>query len=251
MAEAEAEAETTFSLRTLFADEWRLLTFREPSSAIARYPLHYLAFGLFWTWLAGVGRYWDNPKAHLLQTAGLGSLAYVVCLALVLWLLIWPLRPRRWTYRNVLTFVTLTAPPAVLYAIPVERFLPLESAQQTNAVFLGVVALWRVILLFVFLRRVAGLSAIAIVVAGLLPLVLIVTALTVLNLEHVVFNLMAGIAETQKSPNDLAYMVVLTLTVVSLHAAPVLLLGYVVLAFMAWRRELRRAVEALKKPDGP
>ncbi|MFL6259215.1 MAG: hypothetical protein ACJ76Y_05835, partial [Thermoanaerobaculia bacterium] len=110
-------------LNKIVADELRLLTFRAPSQAVATNWKAYLAFGLFFTWLAGVGRYWDNPRAELWQLAGLGSIAYVFVLAVILWLLLAPLRPKNWSYRNVLTFVTLTAPPAVLYAIPVERFM--------------------------------------------------------------------------------------------------------------------------------
>lgn len=173
------------------------------------------------------------------QHAGLGSLAYVFSLSLVLWLLLWPLRPRRWSYRNVLVFLTLTSPPALLYAIPVERFMSLPAAQSINAWFLAVVAIWRVALLVVFLRRIGGLSGAAIAVASLLPLVVIVVALTALNLEHVVFNIMAGIAPEQRSPNDLSYTVVMTIALFSMLAAPFLLLGYfwqVFIAGSAWRK---------------
>src|SRR3712207_7552248 len=45
-----------------------------------------LAFGLACTWLVGVGRYWDNPRASLLQHLGVGSVVYVFALALLLWL---------------------------------------------------------------------------------------------------------------------------------------------------------------------
>jgi hypothetical protein len=169
---------------------------------------------------------------------------YVFVLAVILWLLALPLRPKHWSYRTVLTFVTLTSPPAILYAIPVERFLSLEAAQTANALFLGIVATWRVALLIVFLRRVGGLSRIAIVVAGFLPLTLIVVALTLLNLEHVMFNLMAGIAPENASPNDVAYYVVLYLAIGSVYALPVLLLAYIVLAILAFRRSRRAAAEA-------
>ncbi|MFL6293963.1 MAG: hypothetical protein ACJ759_23960 [Thermoanaerobaculia bacterium] len=223
----------TFS--TLVTDEWCLLTFRRPSAAVAMHWKPYLAFGLIFTCLAGIGRYWDNPRARLWQYAGLGSVVYVFALALIVWLLLLPLKPRHWSYRNVLTFVTLTSVPALLYAIPVERFMPLEVAQSVNAWFLAVVAAWRVALLVVFLRRVAALSGAAILVASLLPLVLIVVALTVLNLEHVVFDIMAGIPPGARSGNDLAYTVVANLAFLSLNAAPFLLLAYVWLAYRAHR----------------
>jgi hypothetical protein len=183
------------------------------------------------TWLAGIGRYWDNPRAELWQIAGLGSLAYVFSLALVLWLLILPLRARRWSYRNVLLFVCLTSPPALLYAIPVERFMSGEAALAANAWFLGIVASWRVALLLVFLKRDAGLRAWEAIVACLLPLALIVVSLALLNLEHVVFNLMSGIRAEDRSVNDAAYLVVLTLSYFSFLASPLLAIAYLWLVF--------------------
>jgi hypothetical protein len=182
-------------------------------------------------WLAGIGRYWDNPKAHAWQIAGLGSLAYVFVLTLILWLVILPLRPQNWSYLNVLTFVCLTSPPAVLYAIPVERFLEPDLARSTNAWFLGLVATFRVALLLHYLRRGARLDLPVALVAALLPLGLIVLTLAVLNLEHVIFNLMSGIQAENVSPNDSAYLVVMTLAMLSYALSPILLLAYL---FMIW-----------------
>lgn len=218
------------TLRHLAADAWRVLTFRSPSAAMAEHWRAYLAFGLFFTWLAGVGRYWDNPRAQLWQHLGLGSVAYVFVLAFILWAFLGPLKPQRWVYRNVLVFVALTAPPAVLYAIPVERFMPADAARTANAWFLAVVAAWRVALLVWFLRRVGGLGGFRIVVATLLPLTLIVVALTALNLEHVVFNIMAGVRPEDRSPNDAAFGVVATLAFFSMLSAPVLLVCYLWMA---------------------
>jgi hypothetical protein len=228
-------AQMHFGLRTILADEFRLLSFRRPSAAIAEHWRAYLAFGLFFTWLAGIGRYWDNPRAYLWQYLGLGSVAYVFCLALLIWLLILPLKPRHWTYWNVLVFITLTAPPALLYAIPVEQFMSLQAAQSTNVWFLAIVAAWRVALLIVFLRRMAGLTGVAIIVAALLPLVVIVVALTALNLEHVVFAIMSGTRPEDQSANDASYFVVMLIAWFSMLAAPFLLLAYAWLVYVARR----------------
>lgn len=165
------------------------------------------------------------------QYLGLGSVAYIFVLALILWLIILPLKPNNWSYKNVLLFVSLIAPPAVLYAIPVERFFSLETAQLANVWFLAVVATWRVALLFKYLRDVAGLSGFSVVVAALLPLTLIVVTLTVLNLEHVVFNIMAGLAEDEKSANDAAYSILVMITFFSALASPVLLLMYIAIVY--------------------
>jgi hypothetical protein len=222
-------------LKQIVADELRLLTFRVPGHAVAKNWKSYLAFGLFFTWLVGVGRYWDNPRAELWQLAGLGSIAYVFVLAAILWLLLAPLRPKNWSYRNVLTFVTLTAPPAVLYAIPVERFMSSAHAAQANAWFLAIVATWRVGLLGVFLRRVARLPWLQLIVATLLPLAIIVVSLAILNLEHVLFDLMAGIRDENKTANDMAYSIVFGLAYLSFISAPILGIAYVVCVIRAWK----------------
>lgn len=221
-------------IRSIIADEIRLLTFRRPSPAMEENWRPYLVFGLTFTWLAGVGRYWDHPDAQLYQYLGLGSLVYVVCLAMVLWLMVSPLRPGdRWTFRNVLVFLTMTSPPAVLYAIPVERFMPLSSAQSANAWFLAIVALWRVALLIAFLCRTTRLSGFAVLVSTFLPISLIVVALALLNLEKAIFEIMGGIQPG--TGNDSAYLVVLLLAYLSFFAAPVLLLIYFCLIFAAVR----------------
>ena len=176
--------------------------------------------------MCGIGRYWDNPKAELWQHLGLGSVIYIFILALILWLVVLPLKPLNWSYKNVLLFVALTAPPAILYAIPVEQFMSLESAQQANMWFLAVVAIWRVALLLKYLNSVAGLSGLRVLVATLLPLTLIVSLLTALNLEHVIFKLMAGLEDHEKSGNDAAYGIIILITFFSLMASPVLLSMY-------------------------
>jgi len=222
------------SIRTVLADAFGVLLFRQPSPAIATHWPVYLVLGLFFTGLAGVGRYWDNPRAEPWQQFGLGSLGYVVCLALFLWLIVLPLKPERWSYRNVLVFLTLTAPPALLYAIPVEQFMSLSAARSVNAWFLGVVALWRVALLIWFLRVIANLGDAATLVATFLPLVLIVVALTTLNLEHVVFEFMSGM-RNQSSGNDTAFAVVWALSLLAVVTSPFLIVAYVWLVFKTWR----------------
>jgi len=215
----------TETLKRVLSDEIKLLTFRQTKLDISIVS-SYFSFGFAFTWLSGIGRYWDNPKAELWQYLGLGSVAYVFVLAFVLWVVIYPLKPKNWGYKNVLLFVTLTSPPAVLYAIPVERFMSFEAAQQVNVWFLAVVAIWRVALLAVFLMRVAGLSRFTVIVATMLPLTLIVATLTALNLEHVVFKIMAGLEDHEKSVNDGAYIVLLIITYFSVMAFPVLLVLY-------------------------
>lgn len=233
-------------LKRILADQLALLAFRPFRPELPAHFRAYLLYGFTVTWIAGIGRYWDNPKAAWWQLAGLGSVAYVLVLATLLWVVIAPLKPVRWRYRDVLLFVTMTSLPAWLYAIPVEMFMPMPRAQLTNAIFLAVVATWRVILLVLFLKRAAGLTGVSILVATFLPLSLIVTALGMLNLEHVVFNIMAGNGGySSPSGNDGAYTIVFLLTLLSMLTLPGWLTGYFILVIRARRlpRSLRTAAE--------
>ena len=153
-----------------------------------------------------------------------------------MYILLLPLKPRNWSYSNVLIFVCLTSLPAILYAIPVERFMSMDAAQNANVIFLAVVATWRVILLILFLKRAAGLTTLKIVVGTLLPITLIITALSVLNLEHVVFNIMAGIEPTDVSGNDDAYAIVFLLSIFSVMGFPVILITYLWLSYQEWSK---------------
>ncbi len=225
--------------KEVISTEIRFLLFMRAKPDLKRLGNHYLLIGVITAWLAGIGRYWDNPRADWWQHAGLGSLAYIFILALILWLLIMPLRPHDWSYKTVLIFVGMTSPPAIFYAIPVERFFDMGTAVTINLWFLAVVALWRVLLLFRFLKYSARLSGVRIAVAALLPLTIIVTTLSALNLEHVVLNIMGGLGTDTRSPNDAAYVVLVLITMGSMIASPVLLLAYLSEIFQTIKNKSR------------
>ncbi len=222
-------------LQKVLKDQIDLLLFRSIRPDLKTYGLHYIAWGLFITWLVGVGRYWDHPNADTWQYFGLGSVAYVFILAALLWLIVMPLRPANWSYRNVLIFVMLTSLPALLYAIPVEKFMSLAAAQTANVWFLAIVALWRVALFCKYLYKAAKLSELASLVGTILPITLIVAALVVLNLEKVTFQLMGGIRNPTQ--NDSAYAVLVLISTLSILLSPALLIGYGVLVWQAWRKK--------------
>jgi len=110
----------------------RVLFFRVTREELDQLSVHHLGVGVVFTWLVGMGRYWDNPRAELLQRIGLGSVVYIIVLSLALWFVFKPFVRERWTYMRVVTFVSLTAPPAVFYAIPVEMFMDMAGAQTAN-----------------------------------------------------------------------------------------------------------------------
>ncbi len=207
----------------------RVLTFRVTAEELGSLDRRHLRFGLAATWVVGMGRYWDDPRAVWGQKLGLGSVVYVFVLSALLWLVVTPFNPPRWRYRDVLTFVTLTSPPAILYAIPVERWTDIETAISLNIAFLALVALWRVALWVFYLRRYAQAGVFATIVISLLPLTAIVATLTALNLEHAVFDIMGGLRE--RTPHDGAYMTIVMLTFLSVWLIIPLLISYAVLVY--------------------
>lgn len=218
----------------------RLLTFRASREELVNLTGKHLAFGLLCTWIVGMGRYWDNPRVGLLQHLGVGSVVYVFILSLFLWLIVWPLRPKHWSDFRVLTFVCLVSPPAILYALPVESYYTLGAANNLNGKFLLIVAAWRVALLIFFLRRLGELNWFAVLIATLLPLTLIVSTLTVLNLEKAVFDFMGGVSE--RTASDASYGTLFMLSLFSLLLFLPVLLCYAALVIYA-RRNKRRGVE--------
>jgi hypothetical protein len=203
----------------------RLLTFRATRDQLIHLNNRHLLFGLLCTWIVGIGRYWDNPRVGLLQHLGIGSVIYIFVLALLLWLIIWPLRPEGWNYLRVLTFISLVSPPALLYAIPLQYFTSIDTANTVNTIFLAVIATWRVALLIFLLSRLGRLDPFSIIVGSILPLTLVVVTLAILNLERVVFDVMRGFIEP--SINDQSYGVLVVLTYISFFAFIPLLIVYV------------------------
>jgi hypothetical protein len=209
----------------------RFLAFRSAPIAAADRGA-FLGLALVFTWIAGLGRYWDHGDPLWWQRWGLGSLAYVFAMAALLWLVGAPLRLRAWRYLDVLLFVAFTSPLAWAYAIPVDRWMSVDDAAATNAWFLAVVATWRVALLLRQLKVVAGMPWWMAVTTGLLPLVSIVVALTLWELQHVTFNLMAESDFVESAPEvrppaeEVMSTVVMILVVASFFLAPWLAMIY-------------------------
>lgn len=212
----------------------RVLSLRFDADDLARLDHRHLVYGLLVTWAVGLGRYWDHPEPYLVQALGLGSLLVMGGLGLLLYGLLWPLRPRGWSLVHLYTFLSLTALPALLYAVPVERFLSLGAARATNVWFLAIVALWRVAMLGRYLARGTALSGGVLVAALLLPLALVIVVLTLLNLEQAVFSVMAGLREDEGTAGDTAYQYLFVLSTLSFLASPLLLLSYGIAVWKRW-----------------
>ncbi len=180
--------------------------------------------GLVGTWLVGMGRYWDDTGANLMQHLGLGSVIYIFVLALFIWLILVPFKIENWNYFTVVTFIGLTSFPAIFYAIPVEKFLSIETSNTINVWFLAIVAAWRLALLYYFLKHFTKLDKGNIITVTLMPICVIISVLTMLNLHRVVFNIMGGMRNP--TPHDSSYMVLMLLTGISLFLSIPLLISY-------------------------
>jgi hypothetical protein len=214
----------------------QLLIFRLNREEMLSFKQKHFLIGLAGTWFVGIGRYWDDPGASLLQHLGLGSVIYIFVLALFIWLIVKPFAIEGWTYFRVVTFIGLTSFPAIFYAIPVERFFSIETANAINVWFLAMVASWRLGLLFYFLKHFTRLKIWNILVITLMPICLIIASLTALNLHRVVFNIMGGVRNP--TPHDAAYTVLLILMGLSVILVGPLLVGYGVAVYL--RRKLSK-----------
>jgi hypothetical protein len=202
----------------------KLLTFKLSREEMLQFNNKHLIAGVIGTWIVGMGRYWDDPKASLLQHLGLGSVIYIFALAIFIWLILLPFKIEKWTYRIVLTFIALTSFPAIFYAIPVEKFFSIATANTMNVWFLLIVAIWRLCLLYYFLKHFTKLSPGNIATVTFMPICLIISVLTVLNLHNVVFEVMGGLRNP--SPHDSSYFILMLLTGLSMLLAIPLLIAY-------------------------
>ncbi len=214
--------------------QWlRLLTFRASLEDYESLGLRHLVAGVMVTWLVGMGRYWDDPRAGLLQHLGLGSVIYIFVLSVLLWWVFKPMNPERFSYVRIVTFVSLTSPPAALYAIPIELWVDLPLANRINLWFLAVVALWRVALMVHYLVVQGQLRAFQTFACATTPLAVIFLALGALNLHHVVFDIMGGIREADQSSQDAAFM---ALWVLAYFSVPVSVIAGLVWLVCVGRR---------------
>ncbi|MBX9725428.1 MAG: hypothetical protein K2X81_28785, partial [Candidatus Obscuribacterales bacterium] len=80
----------------------KLLSFRLSTEQLLSLGENEFYWGLFWVWLAGVGRAWDDPHAEIFKKSGLPSVIYIFVLALFLWIFIAPLKPANWSLKRLI-----------------------------------------------------------------------------------------------------------------------------------------------------
>jgi hypothetical protein len=131
-------------------------------------------------------------------------------------------------YRSFLTLFWMTAPLAWAYAIPYERFLSAYDAVVANFITLGVVALWRVVLMIRVLHVLMGfrpLPAIFIV----MTFADIAAIATVFAIPAPVFSLMGGIRMSESQ--QLVQAVTLNISCSGILTAPIWIIGGIISLF--------------------
>lgn len=122
-------------------------------------------------------------------------MAYIFVLSAILFIFAWPASEDRQSYLKFLTVVSMTAPPGLIYGIPVEKFMSLGAAQQANLIFLLIVALWRVSLalhFFVVAIQDSFMVALSMLLA---PISLIIIGLVMTGRAGYVVQLMGGVRD--------------------------------------------------------
>lgn len=159
-----------------------------------------LLCGFLFVIAAGLAREYDAEYLlaepwHLLLPLGasLLSSSVLTCLLFLCFYVRQPERPSFFTLaRRTLTLFWLTAPMALLYAIPYERVFSAKTAALCNLLTLGVVATWRVLVAVRFSAVLANVSSkSALCVVMLMADVMVLFALDSLDLP--LFAIMGGV----------------------------------------------------------
>jgi len=206
----------------------RFLTLRADFELFGRFSLRHLAIGALFTWLVGIARNWDLASATPTQAWGLQSLAYIIFMALGIWVLLLPLKAGR-GYLHVLTMVSLTSVPGLIYGVPVEMFLPMEDARNTNVAFLVVVATWRVAMAVHYLKRACDLSGGGAMSVLGLPVSMIVIGLIQSGRAGAVLEMMGGLRTVGAEADAYVDQVIFTLGLIAYPFAFFCFIGYLML----------------------
>jgi hypothetical protein len=147
-------------------------------------------------------------------------------------------------YWSFLGLYWMTAPLAWVYAIPVEHFLTEADATRANLWLLGIVSLWRVLLI----TRVASVLWSVWHIAAFLPVMLFansVLLLLVWMMPKPVVEFMGGIRLSEA--DQVVFDVMLVLQVLGIFAWPVWLLGTGIVAGI-WRRSWHFSPKGSSQP---
>jgi hypothetical protein len=171
----------------------RLLTFRITREDFESFGNSHLFFGLFCNLILNICLWWNHPEAKLTQYLGINSVVHLLILSFIIWLAITPLKPHKWSYKHVLTFMFLTYLPTLFLHIFTEPYLDDNSSITPNTWFLATLAFWEFLLLLFYLSYHARLNWFYQAVVILLPVSCVCFLFYIQNLHDVVFANITGL----------------------------------------------------------
>lgn len=238
------------SLKTLIQF---LLGNSEAIKTIAHHPQS-LWVGLIFVLSAGIAREYDQedllhaPWYVLIPLAAslTASFLLYVVVRFMYWLPKPEIRNSQLSYRTFLGLFWMTAPLAWIYAIPVERLMASGPAVQMNLLFLGVVSLWRVLLISKVIALLWGASPInTFFVVMLFSEAMVFVAFNLTPFP--VINLMGGIHLTDAERHITSATILVTLF--SIISFPAWLAFSVEAAYCFQRKRREGLIKPLKRSE--
>ncbi len=194
-----------------------------------------LVLGFLFVIIAGFAREYDGEDLlrepwHVLLPLG-ASLVTSALLYVLVSGIAWghgAERPSLVGYLDFLGLYWLTAPLALVYAIPVERFLPAAGAVEANLWLLSLVALWRVLLMA---RVVSVLYRVGFITSFFIVMLFADTVAAVLlfQVQLPIVAIMGGIRLSQSE--QVLHNTVFLLRVFTVLSWPVWLIGFGIAVF--------------------
>jgi hypothetical protein len=196
--------------------------------------------GLLFVLAAGLAREYDGEDLrsepwHLLLPLG-ASLVTSALLYMLLKALLWirggEADGRKLGYQELLSLYWMTAPLALLYGIPVERFLSAGDATRANLALLGIVSVWRVLLMT---RAISVLYCVSFFLA-LFPVMLFADSVALALLSQASIPILAIMGGVRLSESErLISEATLTTMVLGFYSWPVWLAGAISAVSSKWQ----------------
>jgi hypothetical protein len=174
-------AEKPEPARPFLATALAALSFRASREELGSLDWRHLLLGLVLTWAMGAGRNWGNPDIAPILSLGFGWVLYLSGFAVPMWLILKPLAPPSLTLLNLLAFLALTMPLALVYVVPAEIILGFGTIEDFDVRSLVLIAVWPVAVTLFYARRALYLDWGKVAVVVLLPFCLIVAMAAVIS----------------------------------------------------------------------
>ena len=221
--------------KQLVSTQIRFLLFLSIKPDLKQHFGYYFSFILVVTWLVGVGRYWHNPDSLIWQRAGLSSLIYIFVVSQLLYLVVLPLRPKNWSYKEAFVLLGLTSLPGLLYAFPLESFMSFFETQIANALLFLVIGAWRFALCARSIYTLTKIGFWPTITATLVFIAAVNIPLALINMGR---PILSEYREDQ-APYDLIYLIIVLYAFTLRYQLPIFA-GYGLFIYLAQRKHHKK-----------